>query len=240
MRTALINAYRTGLAGFCPWQWTEQLAMWQAGGTFGGENWDDFLGACVRYDQSVKPSGRFYRDFIYLFSQIEIRSVDSRRTVDATAAVLENGPGNTSGFGSDAVSVPSVPSATVQSSDGQVLFADPAIANPGDFYILHSSVDDMRHRGIACSRFSLGGYVVEAENGGDVWFVLLEGRLDKLKVQSPGLVAITSSDIPKTTVVCEGTTRGREVAGIEFAYNGQSVELDILPWHLNYWITLKY
>ena len=183
MRTALINTYRTGLAGFCPWQWTEQLAMWQAGGTFRGENWDDFLGACVRYDQSIKPSGRFYRDFNYLFSQIELRYLDSQQTVDATKATLENGPGNTSGFVSNAVSVPSVPSATVHSSDGQVVFTDPTIAKPGDFYILHSSEDNTRHRGIACSWFRLSGCVVEAESGGDVWFVLSEGKLNKIKVR---------------------------------------------------------
>lgn len=72
MRYALINVYRTGLAGFMPWQWTEQLAVWQAEGTYYGENWDDRLGCCVHNNGAMKPAGRFFRDFIHLVSDIEL------------------------------------------------------------------------------------------------------------------------------------------------------------------------
>ncbi len=88
MRTALINTFRIGMAGFMPWQWTEQLATWQAEGTYYGETWDDMLGCCVHNDGSLKPAGRFYRDFIRLFADIEIdRYADDNRILTSDGAV---------------------------------------------------------------------------------------------------------------------------------------------------------
>ena len=74
MRYALINSLRVGFAGFMPWQWTEQVAMWQAEGTYYGENWDDLLGCCVHNNGTLKPAGRFFRDFIRVFNDLEIDS----------------------------------------------------------------------------------------------------------------------------------------------------------------------
>lgn len=65
MRQALLDTFRTGLAGFSPWQWTNQIRLWADNASYIGEIWDDRLGCCVRNDGTVKPAGRFYRDFIW-------------------------------------------------------------------------------------------------------------------------------------------------------------------------------
>ena len=84
MQASLIDCFRTGLAGFAPWQWTGQLAMWQSTGTHPGENWDDMLGCCVRHDGTINPPGRFYRDFIRLFGDITISGYSGLNKVIAS------------------------------------------------------------------------------------------------------------------------------------------------------------
>ena len=88
MKMALIDAFRTGLAGFAPWQWTEQLAMWQSTGTHPGENWDDMLGCCVRHDGTLKPSGRFYKDFIRLFGDLKLEKFNGNNKIKAKEGII--------------------------------------------------------------------------------------------------------------------------------------------------------
>ena len=66
IRQALLDCFRTGLSGFSPWQWTNQIRLWSDYKAYIGELWDDRLGCCVRNDGTLKPAGRFYRDFITL------------------------------------------------------------------------------------------------------------------------------------------------------------------------------
>ncbi|GHT77611.1 hypothetical protein FACS1894130_02490 [Spirochaetia bacterium] len=81
IKRSLIDTFRSGLAGFAPWQWTSQLAMWQDRGTFRGENWDDMLGCCVRYDGTEKPAGTFFKDFIRLFGGLTMIQYNGNDTV---------------------------------------------------------------------------------------------------------------------------------------------------------------
>jgi len=91
MKQALTDTFRTGLAGFAPWQWTAQLCMWQDEGTFAGENWDDYLGCCVRHDGTIKPSGRFYSDFITLIGDLEfLKSTKRQITTDKGILIIKS------------------------------------------------------------------------------------------------------------------------------------------------------
>lgn len=74
MRQALLDTFRTGLSGFSPWQWTNQIRLWCDFRTYIGEIWDDRLGCCVRNDGTLKPAGRFYRDFAWLTRDIVFHS----------------------------------------------------------------------------------------------------------------------------------------------------------------------
>ncbi|MCL2833493.1 MAG: hypothetical protein FWD78_10025 [Treponema sp.] len=94
MMTALVDCFRTGLAGFAPWQWTGQLAMWQRLGSFPGENWDDMLGCCVRHDGTLKPSGRFYKDFISLIGDLEFSEYAGNNKVKTKEGLITFKPVN--------------------------------------------------------------------------------------------------------------------------------------------------
>ena len=70
MRQALLDCFRTGLSGFSPWEWTNQIRLWSDYKAYIGELWDDRLGCCVRNDGTLKPAGRFYRDFTTLLKDL--------------------------------------------------------------------------------------------------------------------------------------------------------------------------
>lgn len=74
MKQAILNIFGAGFSGIAPWQWTNQQRLWCDWRTYVGEIWDDRLGACVRNDSTLKPSGRFYRDFVRLVSGLEFKS----------------------------------------------------------------------------------------------------------------------------------------------------------------------
>lgn len=83
IREALLHVVGLGFAGFLPWQWTNQQRLWCDWRTFAGEIWDDRLGACVRNDGTLKPAGRFYRDFIRLIHPLHfIRYEESAIVTD--------------------------------------------------------------------------------------------------------------------------------------------------------------
>jgi hypothetical protein len=88
MKSGLIDAFRTGLAGFSPWQWTAQLAMWQDRFTYQGENWDDMLGCCVRHDATIKPAGKFYRDFIWLFGDLSLIACKGNNVIETKEGII--------------------------------------------------------------------------------------------------------------------------------------------------------
>jgi hypothetical protein len=88
MKSGLFDTFRTGLAGFSPWQWTAQLAMWQDRLTYQGENWDDMLGCCVRHDATVKPAGKFYRDFIWLFGDLSLIQYKGNNVISAEEGTI--------------------------------------------------------------------------------------------------------------------------------------------------------
>jgi len=88
MKVAITDTLRFGFAGFAPWQWTGQLAMWQDKGTYSGEVWDDKLGCCVRHDATLKPSGRFYKDFIRLYRDLDLRHFVEDNKIETTAGVV--------------------------------------------------------------------------------------------------------------------------------------------------------
>jgi hypothetical protein len=89
MKKLIIDTFRKGMAGFAPWQWTGQLAMWQSIGTHHGENWDDMLGCCVRHDATVKPAGRFYRDFIRLFHGLNLITYEGNNRIEAKEGEIQ-------------------------------------------------------------------------------------------------------------------------------------------------------
>ena len=89
MRSALIDTFRTGLAGFAPWQWTNQARLWCDKRTYSGEIWDDRLGACVRNDSTLKPSGRFYRDFSWLVRDLHFLVMRETGVIETDQGILQ-------------------------------------------------------------------------------------------------------------------------------------------------------
>ena len=71
VRQAITDILELGFAGFVPWQWTNQQRLWCDSRTFVGEIWDDRLGTCVRNDGTLKPGGRFYRDFVRIIDGLD-------------------------------------------------------------------------------------------------------------------------------------------------------------------------
>jgi hypothetical protein len=92
---ALTDVLGLGFAGFVPWQWTNQQRLWCDWRTFAGEIWDDRLGTCVRNDGTLKPAGRFYRDFCWWLTGIEFLRYEDNAVITnlGTLSVLceENG-----------------------------------------------------------------------------------------------------------------------------------------------------
>lgn len=74
VRQALTDILELGFAGFVPWQWTNQQRLWCDSRTYVGEIWDDRLGTCVRNDGTLKPGGRFYRDFVWFIDGLDFLS----------------------------------------------------------------------------------------------------------------------------------------------------------------------
>ena len=66
MRHVLFESFSMGFAGFAPWQWTAQAKMRNDFEVSPVEDWDDKLGCSVRWDGTLKPAGRYYKQFAWL------------------------------------------------------------------------------------------------------------------------------------------------------------------------------
>lgn len=121
MKQGLIDTFRTGLGGFAPWQWTNQIRLWCDHRTYIGEIWDDRLGCCVRNDSTLKPSGRFYRDFTELIKGLEFYKCSNGKITTSKGTLimqpvdsvnegdyyikLENGENNIRGLGKGRIQI---------------------------------------------------------------------------------------------------------------------------------------
>jgi hypothetical protein len=234
MRQALIDTFRTGLAGFAPWQWTEQLAMWQASGTFPGENWDDYLGCCVRGDGTLKPSGRFYRDFIFMINDL---SVGAHRGEPVTSPAASAG-------NADALLhpdlVPENPSTTgeVLTDEGLLTFRSAQAVQSGEHYML-LLVDGCASRGVARG-FSIGaGYEVRADRDCDVWFRFGAGDGPVfVTADQPCTLTVRTAGRVSRVCVCEpADTSGGIPCDFEPVDGGIAIAVE--PWHTYYWFRLE-
>lgn len=237
LRSALIDTFRTGLAGFCPWQWTQQLGMWQSGASWGGENWDDYLGTCVRYDQTVKPGGRLFADFIELLRGVRILDLDSTNAIEAIAEQVPNGIGNTSGFSPDQSSTIDIPSGSIETDLGRVAFAQPASMRLGDHYVLLDAGDSVR--GMARGHVDTLGHRLRADDETDLWFIFDRDGKDRVKADAAGLVELTTSRTP-TSITTFDPLGEAESRAVEFTSVDGTTLIDVEPWHTHYWLEISY
>ena len=75
MRYSILETLKTGMAGYVPWQWTEQLAMWLDKDVSYSETADDINGSCVRFDGSIKPAGQYLKDFSMFMKDLYIKKI---------------------------------------------------------------------------------------------------------------------------------------------------------------------
>lgn len=77
IKQAITDVLELGFSGFVPWQWTNQQRLWCDWRTYVGEIWDDRLGTCVRNDGTLKPAGRFYKDFVTFIDGLDFISCNN-------------------------------------------------------------------------------------------------------------------------------------------------------------------
>lgn len=236
-RSALLDSFRTGLAGVLPWQWTQQLGMWQSGQSWKGENWDDYLGTCVRFDQTIKPSGRLFADFIELLRGAEVLDLDSAVAIEAIGAQVGNGIGNTSGFSPDQESAIEIPSGSIETDRGRVEFSSSRSIRPGARYVALDA--EQESRGFARGHFEALGYRLRAEADADVWFILNRDGKDLVKVDTACAVEIETPRELRAITTYDPIGEGTHVE-VAFRTSGGKILLQIERWMTHYWLALTY
>lgn len=78
MKQALFESFSIGFAGFAPWQWTGQAKMRNDFMADPAENWDDKLGSSVRWDGTIKPAGRYYKQFAWLVRNLPFYDCENK------------------------------------------------------------------------------------------------------------------------------------------------------------------
>ncbi len=219
MFQALLDTFRIGLSGFSPWQWTNQARLWNDYRVTYHELWDDRLGCCVRNDGTLKPAGRIYRDFSILIKAINFSEYKEGK-IYTDKGILE-----------------------IFSSDGKR-------TNFGEAYLIHfNQAFTSLYAGIMKDAVVLGDRVYIEAKDNIIWFFtednksIEQSRSFYVKTNSTGILKILKKggieglNLELVDYTLDGW---KTLSSIEFSQDKAFIEIQILPWYINYWIRVKF
>lgn len=218
MFQALLDTFRLGLSGFVPWQWTNQARLWNDYRVTYHELWDDRLGCCVRDDGTLKPAGRIYRDFSILMKTVKPYKYSEGKTY-TDRGILE-----------------------VFSSKGEE-------TNFGKAYLVHYKLNsNSLYAGIIANHIKIEDKVYMEARDNIIWFFtgdekdINQSNEIYVKVSNPGNLRIFYRvDEISYLAIAKYTLEGWELlSDIEISRDKNFIEIQILPWYINYWIKIKF
>jgi len=238
MKLALTDTFRTGMAGFAPWQWTQQLAMWQAEHTYHGENWDDTLGCCVRGDATLKPSGRWYSDFIAMINDLVFlgyNAIEGANDGDADAS--KSGMEIT--LQALSADVARNAGGVISTDKGDLTIKSAPEVLPGEHYLILIE-DGAVRRGIARKFSKSSTYQIAASVDCDIWFKFdRANRFALVKADGPCSLSISVSAPPTNIVLCDAAGNPTGVSAA-FEMSDGAVSLTIESWQTYYWFKIEH
>jgi len=238
MKLALTDAFRTGLAGFAPWQWTEQLAMWQADNTYHGENWDDKLGCCVRGDATLKPAGRWYRDFIAVTADLEFISFEQFEKSESNAGPARQSGEEVANAGLSAEIVKNI-GGVITTNKGLLTITHSRDVEIGGLY-LKLAENGLLRRGIARKESRGEAYTITADTDCDVWFTMdVDGAFELIKADAPCTLSFRCNKTPTKVALFDRTT-DQTFGAAAFEINDRTCRITIEPWCTYYWLKVTY